>query len=80
MADPGGARPSHHHPPTPPPPTGSNSFIFAYIFTHIGCQRPPPPQLDIPQREILDPPLISYPYLAGIVIIDITESHLNFVY
>ena len=50
LADPGvatGAR----------PPTGSNSFIFACVFTKKHPRRrlaPPPPP---PQREILDPPL-----------------------
>ena len=43
------------------PPTGSNSFIFAYVFTEkcLRWKLLPPQQLSTPppQREILDPPL-----------------------
>ena len=49
LADPGGA-------PVRAPPTGSNSFVFPYVFAkspHVGGRRPPPPQW-----EILDPLLL----------------------
>ena len=51
LADPGGAAGTPPH-----PPTGSNSFIFAYVFTEKCLRRrsAPPPR---PQWEILDPPL-----------------------
>ena len=53
LADPGGAC------TPPPPPTGSNSFVFAYVFTkkHLR-QRPMPPNGSaLPQQEILGLPL-----------------------
>ena len=36
------------------PPTGSNFFVFSYVFAEksVGGRRDPPP----PKREILDPP------------------------
>ena len=42
-----------------PPQTGSNSFVFAYVFAekHPRQRSAPPQQLGAPQREILDPPL-----------------------
>ena len=45
----------------PRPRTGSNSFVFAYVFTEkCLCWRLAPPQwLGVPQREILDLPLIG---------------------
>ena len=45
-----------------PPLTGSNSFIFAFVFTKKCLRRrsAPPPMARHPQREILDPPLITY--------------------
>ena len=54
LADPGGATGAH------PPPTGSNSFIFTYVFTEKHpCQRLAPPNVSAPpQWEILDPQLI----------------------
>ena len=46
----------------PPPPMGSNSFVFAYVFTKkCPHQRSVPPTMarhPPPQREILDPPLV----------------------
>ena len=45
--------------PAPPPTTGSNSFVFAYVFAekHM-CRRSASPMGRRPtQREILDPPL-----------------------
>ena len=46
-----------------PPPTGPNSFIFTYVFTEkCLCRRLVPPPVRVgtpPQREILDPPLVS---------------------
>ena len=45
LADPGGRA----------PPTGSNSFVFAYVF----AKKHPRRRLAPPQREILDPPLIT---------------------
>ena len=41
------------------PPTGSNSFIFADVFTEKQTcrQLAPPQQVGAPQRKILDPPL-----------------------
>ena len=47
----------------PPPQTGSNSFVFTYIFTKKCLrQRSVPPQWlgAPPQREILDPPLCKH--------------------
>ena len=45
----------------PPPPTRPNSFVLTYIFAkkHL-CRKltPPSQQALVPQREILDPPLI----------------------
>ena len=44
----------------PPAPTGSNSFVFTYVFTEkCLCRRlaPPPTRVGAPQWEILDPPL-----------------------
>ena len=43
LADPGGC---HPRVPPPPPPTGSNSFIFAYVFAKKHPRQrlaPPPP-------------------------------------
>ena len=44
------------------PPTGSNSFIFTYIFAKKYPHRrlAPPNSLVPPQREILDPPLQTF--------------------
>ena len=46
--------------PPAPPPTGSNSFVFTYVFAEKHtCRRSAPPQQvgAPPQRKILDPPL-----------------------
>ena len=52
-----------------PPPLrmGSNSIIFAYVFTEKHPHRrlvPPPQRLGAPQREILDPPLQCFSLLV----------------
>ena len=55
LADPGGAAGAC-------PPTGSNSFIFTYVFAEKHLRRrsaPPPQQLGTPQREILDSQLYT---------------------
>ena len=55
LADPGGV------PPARAPPTGSNSFVFAYVFAKKHPHRrsaPPPNGSAPPQWEILDLPLL----------------------
>ena len=43
-----------------PPPMGPISFIFKYVFTekHPHWRLAPPNRSALPQREILDPPLV----------------------
>ena len=52
-------------PPARPPPTGSNSFIFAYVFAKkCPHRRSAPPYGSVPpQWEILDPPLCVMSFL-----------------
>ena len=52
----------------PPPSTGSNSFIFAYVFAKKCPRRrsAPPQRLSVPppEREILDP-LLTYQSISN---------------
>ena len=66
LADPGGAAGAH-------PLPGSNSFIFAHVFTEKHPRwrsvPPPPTARRPPQREILDPPLMVHPPDLGVILI-----------
>ena len=73
LADPGGHR-------WCAPPTGSNSFVFAYVFTKKCLRRKlaPPQWLGTPpQREILDLPLIMHIIHNNIDIVRKITCHLR---